>query len=105
MAVTAIVRFPLAAGMTLEGAKALFEASAPRYRTVQGLVRKYYLYSEDGQTGGGVYLFSSRKDAERLYDDAWMASIRERYGVEPSVEYFETPVIVDNDTGAVSVTN
>ena len=44
-----------------------------------------------------------REDAERLYDDAWKASIRERYGVEPSIEYFESPVIVDNDAGAISV--
>ena len=103
MAVTAIVRIPLSADMTREAAKAAYEASAPRYRGVRGLVRKYYLFSEDGRTGGGVYLFESREDAERLYDDAWKASIRERYGVEPSIEYFESPVIVDNDAGAISV--
>ena len=48
MAVTAIVRIPLSADMTREAAKAAYEASAPRYRGVRGLVRKYYLFSEDG---------------------------------------------------------
>ena len=102
MAVTAIVRFTLPEGKTRKAAKAAFEASAPLYRGVQGLVRKYYLLSEDGRTGGGVYLFESREDAERLYDAAWRAGIRERLGAEPSIEYFESPVIVDNDAGAIS---
>ena len=48
------------------------------------------------------YLFDSREDAERLYDEAWRAGIRERLGAEPSIEYFESPVIVDNDAGAIS---
>jgi hypothetical protein len=52
--ITAIVRFPLTPGTTLD-AKALFEGSAPRYRAAPGLVRKYYLFGEDG-SGGGVYL-------------------------------------------------
>ena len=103
MTVTAIVRIPLSAGMTREGARAAYEASAPRYRSVRGLVRKYYLFSEEARTGGGVYVFESRADAERLYDEAWKAGIRERYGVEPSIEIFESPVIVDNDAGAISV--
>ena len=102
MAVTAIVRFALPEDKTREAATAAFEASAPLYRDVVGLIRKYYLLSEDGRTGGGVYLFNSREDAERLYDEAWRAGIRERLGVEPSIEYFESPVIVDNDTGAIS---
>ena len=102
MAVTAIVRIPLSDGMTREAATAAFEASAPRYRGVRGLVRKYYLFSEEARTGGGVYVFESREDAERLHDDAWRASIRERYGAEPSIEMFESPVIVDNDAGAIS---
>ena len=103
MAVTAIVRIPLPAGTTREAARAAFEASAPRYRGARGLVRKYYLFSEEAWTGGGVYLFESREDAERLYDDAWKAGICERYGADPSIEIFESPVIVDNDAGAISV--
>ena len=40
MAVTAIVRFALPEGKTREAATAAFEASAPLYRGVQGLIRK-----------------------------------------------------------------
>ena len=91
-----------ARGQDARGGKAAFEASAPLYQGVQGLIRKYYLLSEDGRTGGGVYLFESREDAERLYDAAWRAGIRARLGAEPSIEYFESPVIVDNEVGAIS---
>ena len=78
MAVTAIVRFALPEGKTREAATAAFEASAPLYRGVQGLIRKYYLLSEDGRTGGGVYLFNSREDAEGLENKA----IVERLGAD-----------------------
>jgi hypothetical protein len=57
--ITAIVGFLLTPGTTLDEAKALFEGSAPRYRAAPGLVRKYYLFGEDG-SGGGVYLWESR---------------------------------------------
>jgi hypothetical protein len=39
--ITAIVRFRLPEGTTRDDAKAMFEKSAPNYRGVPGLVRKY----------------------------------------------------------------
>src|SRR5918911_935385 len=68
--ITAIVRFPLTPGTKLEDARVLFEGSAPKYRGAPGLVRKYYLFGEDG-TGGGVYLWESREAAERMYTTEW----------------------------------
>ncbi len=102
MAVTAIVRFTLPEGKTREELAAAFEQSAPLYRDVPGLVRKYYLVSEDLRTGGGVYIFESRADAERVHDEVWRSRLRERMGVEPEVQYFDSPVIVDNGVGATA---
>ena len=93
--ITAIVRFPLKPGTTLDDAKALFEGSAPKYQGAAGLVRKYYLFGEDG-TGGGVYLWESREAAELMYSPEWKRMIAERYGTAPQISYFATPVIVDN---------
>jgi uncharacterized lipoprotein YehR (DUF1307 family) len=93
--ITAIVRFQMPEGTTLEEATKLFEGSAPKYQGLPGLVRKYYLYGE-GATAGGAYLWESREAADRLYTAEWKAMMKERYGVEPSVEYFDSPVIVDN---------
>ena len=100
--ITAVVRFTLPQGTSLDAAKAMYEKSAPTYKGAPGLVRKYYLYSED-RIGGGVYLWESREAAERMYSDTWKKTIAERFGNSPEITYYETPVIVDNaspSTGA-----
>jgi hypothetical protein len=99
--ITAIVQFPVREHVTRDKARELFSTTAPRYREVPGLIRKYYLLAEDGNSVGGVYLWSSRDDAERMYSGEWKSFIKERFGAEPSVTYFESPVIVDNAAGVI----
>jgi hypothetical protein len=99
--ITAVVRFKLPPAMTRDAATEVFKGSAPRYRNVPGLVRKYYLFGEG--YGGGVYLWKSRADAEKLYTDEWRRMIGERYGAAPEITFYESPVIVDNETQEVSV--
>jgi hypothetical protein len=99
--ITALIQFKLPQPVTREEAKEIFSSTAPKYRGVHGLVRKYYLLSEDGKTAGGVYLWKSREDAERLYTDEWKRFIVFKYGAEPSVQYFATPVVVDNLIGEI----
>lgn len=79
----------------------MFLDSAPQYRQVNGLIRKYYLLAQDGSTSGGAYLFRSWEDAERLFNDDWKKYIVTKYGGEASIAYFDTPVIVDNQTGEI----
>ena len=74
----------------------MFSTTALKYREVQGLIRKYYILSQDGGTAGGVYLWNSQEDADRLYTEEWRKFIVEKYGALPSVTYFESPVVVDN---------
>src|SRR5262249_41905106 len=69
--------------------------SAPNYRGVPGLVRKYYLYGDD-RTGGGVYLWNSREAAERFYSEAWRTTIAQRFGAQPEISFYDTAVIVEN---------
>ncbi len=95
--IVAIVRFPLSPSMTAADVKSSFEASAPSYQNLPGLMRKHYLRAEDGSVGGGVYLWESRAAAEAVYDDAWRQRLTERFGTAPTVEYFESPVTVDPD--------
>ena len=99
--ITALVQFKLAERMTVEQARAVFASTAPRYLAMQGLVRKHYILSEDGLTAGGVYLWQTRADAERVYDAAWREFIRGKYHTDPVVTYFDTPVMVDNVAGQV----
>ena len=81
--ITALVQFTLPTPINREKAADLFEQTAPMYREMQGLVRKYYLLSEDGGTAGGAYLWESREAAEQVYTAEWRKYIAERYGSEP----------------------
>ena len=101
--IVAIVDFKLPADINAEQARKLYAESAPRYRAMQGLVRKYYLWDAETRTGGGVYLWESRAAADAIYSAEWKASIRERYGAEPVITFFDAPVIVDNEIGTTSV--
>jgi hypothetical protein len=99
---TTVVQFKLPAPVSCDKAKELYAGTAPNYQKVEGLIRKYYLLSEDGGTGGGVYLWKSKAHAERLFSTEWRQFIKERYGAEPVISYFESPVLVDNLTGEIS---
>lgn len=46
----------------------------------------------------------SRSRQIRFTRRVWWVGTRKRRGVEPQINYFEAPVIVDNDAGAVSTT-
>ena len=97
--ITAIVRFSLPHGLSPEAVARVYEHSAPQFREAPGLVRKYYLHGAD-HTGGGVYLWQSREAAEAMYSDARRQRIAERFGAPPTIEYFDTPLIIDNADSA-----
>ena len=99
--ITTITTFRLPKPLTRDEAREIFLSTAPKYRGVAGLVRKCYVLADDGSTAGGVYLWKSRADAEAMYTESWRATVREKYGVDPSVTYFESPVVVDNVTGEI----
>lgn len=101
--ITAIATFRLPRRLTVDEATSIFQSTAPRYQSQPGLIRKYYVLSEDGMTAGGIYLWQTRKDADALYTDAWRAFVTEKYGAPPQVTYMDSPVIVDNTTQQIIV--
>jgi hypothetical protein len=100
--IVAIAKFRLPGPISADRAREMFEGSAPKYLAVNGLVRKYYLLSEDGQEAGGVYLWRSREAAEAFFDDEWKRFISAKYGSPPTVTIFRSPVIVDGLTREIS---
>jgi hypothetical protein len=68
-----------------------------------GLLRKNYWLSEDGRRAGGIYVWTSRADAERVYTAEWTKLVESKYGSPPTIEYFHSPVMVDNRDGTISV--
>jgi hypothetical protein len=99
--ITALVQIQNIKSLSRQKVKELASESAPRYQPVQGLIRKYYILSEDGKTAGGVYLWKSRGDAERLYTEEWKKHLEEIYGSMPSINYFQSYVVVDNKIGEI----
>lgn len=102
--ITTLVQFPLATALSREQATALFAQIVETYFHIPGLVRKYFLLSQDGTMLGGVYLWRSRQDAENFYTPTFHLAIQEKFGSEPTITYFESPVIVDNLRGEAIVT-
>lgn len=99
--ITTITTFKLPKPLTRVEARSIFMSTAPKYREVPGLVRKCYILSEDGGTAGGIYLWKTRADAEAMYTQSWRDFVRGKYGTEPSVTYFDSPVVVDNVVGEI----
>lgn len=99
--ITTLVQIKLLEPMSIDKAQEIFASTAPKYRQIQGLIRKYYLLSENGETAGGVYLWESRKAADQLYTADWKEFILQKYGTAPSVTFFNSPVIVDNLLGKI----
>ena len=93
-----ITTFQLPKPITREEARSIFLSTAPKYQGVAGLFRKCYVLSQDGNTAGGIYLWNSRAEAEAMYTESWRAFVRQKYGADPSVTYFDSPVVVDNLT-------
>ena len=94
--ITAIVEFSLPEKITIAQARETFLSTAPKYKGMPGLVRKYYFLTPDGTKAGGIYLWKSRDDADRIYTEDWKRFVRGKYGTEPSITYLDCPVVVDN---------
>ena len=101
--IVTIVTFKLSKPMTLAEATKTFESTAPKYQGLAGLQRKNYFLSEDGTRAGGIYVWASRADAERVYTADWKKFVTDKYGTPPTVKYLHSPVMIDNRDGTISV--
>src|SRR5215469_14446449 len=93
---TVVTRFPLPPNVPAEEVRAGFTEAAPHFRNVPGLIRKQFLLSLDGKTAGGVYLWNDEVAARSFMPERVAPMIRSKYRVEPTIEFVESPVIVEN---------
>ncbi len=94
--ITEIVLFDLPAGITRDEMIAQFRDSIPRWQQNPDMIRKYMIFDLKAGKGGGVYLWNSVEDAKRWHDESFRQRILQYFGSEPTYQYFEAPVIVDN---------
>ena len=84
---------------------AAFGAAFPRHKVVyeafaaRGEVLGIGTFA--GGRDGSMAIFRDRAAAEAFYSGPWLAGIRERYGMDPQIKYFETACITDNSVEAV----
>ena len=93
---TVVTRFALPPNAAAEEIRTAFAEAAPHFRNVPGLVRKQFLLSLDTRTAGGVYLWDDESAARTFMSERVAPMIRARFRVEPIIEFFESPVIVEN---------
>ena len=100
--ITVITRFQLPAGMTAEQVRAAIDEAAPKFRNVPGLIRKQFLRSKDCRTTGGVYLWNDERAALAFMNEHVAPMIRAKFHVEPTIEFYDSPVIVENSAQSVN---
>ena len=76
--ITAIVLYQLPPHIDLAACAAHFRSIAPGFGDVPGLIRKQFIYA-----------------------GPWLDGIRERYGMDPQIRFFETACITDNASETV----
>ena len=81
--IVAIVTFQLPQPTSLAEITDTFHGTAPRYQGMAGLLRKNYWISDDGCRAGGIYVWESRADADRVYTPEWKQTVAAKYGSPP----------------------
>ncbi len=95
-----IVRFAVRPGMTRDEIMEDARTVVDRWQGESDLIRKHFLF--DGRKESlGIYLWKNREAAEKAHDQAWRQRVKDVHGSEPSIEYLDTLMIVDNAAGTV----
>ena len=93
--IIAHVRFPVPAIDRAEFEQKL-QASVVKYEKLDGLIRNYYIMTEDCKTAGGIYLWESKAKAEAWYNADWQKNMTAAWGQPPMLEYLDCPIVVDS---------
>ena len=94
--ITVITRFAVPNTIDASQMQAGFAQAAPAFRNVPGLIQKQFLLSADGRSAGGVYLWEEEQAARSFMQQRVVPMIREKFQVEPTIEFYHSPVLVEN---------
>jgi len=94
--ITVITRFAVPNTIDASQMRAAFTQAAPAFRNVPGLIQKQFLLSADGRSAGGVYLWEEEQAARSFMQQRVVPMIREKFQVEPTIEFYHSPVLVEN---------
>jgi hypothetical protein len=100
--ITAIVKWRVNDGQSREEVLNKFKKSVSLYTGMDHLIRKYFVFSRDKDElwGMGIYLWDDESAANAFYEMAGPI-IKKETGSEPEVTFFDTPMILENQTKEV----
>jgi len=97
-----LVEFNTPKGWTREQVAEDARQVIDKWRANPELLRKHFLLSLDGKTGGGVYIWPSVEAAQEAHGEEWRQSIIRRTGAAPTIRYFDLFLLIDNEQGKVT---
>ena len=100
--ITVIVYFKFSDELTREEIISKFEHNVQKWSENQDLIRKNYIIDLDRGVAGGVYLWKEKMHAEIWLGAEFRKMVKDNYGAEPSFQFFETPIVVDNIAGDIT---
>ena len=102
--ITVIVYFKLPDGIKRDDVISKFDQTTQKLSDNQDLIRKYYLIDLDRGIAGGVYLWKEKMHAEIWLGAEFKKMIKDSYGEQPTFQFFETPIVVDNIAENITTT-
>ena len=80
----------------------IFDQSTTKWSDKPDLIRKNYLFDFEKRIAGGVYLWKEKMHAEIWLGDEFRKMVKVNYCDGPSLQFFETPIVVGNFTGNIT---
>ncbi len=63
---------------------------------IPGLIRSQFVVAAGGRWVGGLHLWTTRTEAHAHFDDRWWATSVDLVGVEPHLDWYTCPLVVDH---------
>ena len=87
-------------GLKQEELNEVFQADLEYFRSVRGLIQKYYIVESNTKTVNGIYLFETKTARAAYWASKLARSIPRRYGLIPGtlrVEQYDVLITLNED--------
>lgn len=99
--ITEIVFFNLPDGISREELMFKYMSTAEAWSKNEDLIEKHYFYDAKQNRGGGVYIWKSKEAMTKWHGNEYKSRIKEIYGSEPEMTYFDSLVHINNLLGTI----
>jgi Putative mono-oxygenase ydhR len=99
----ALLSVKFTTSLRLEELNELCQADLEYFRSVRGLIQKYYIVDSSTKTVNGIYLFESKTSRASYWASKLARSMPKRYGLVPGtlrVENFDVMIVLNEGVTA-----